>query len=105
MISPFQAGIKILSLSKVLLLLRNSFNFFVVTPTLSSLVFDSDFAGSNASRKSIELADSMEFDIKVLILGEKYKDPDEAVRNDLEFFKTQLDQTTVSIWDFIINPN
>ena len=101
MISPFQAGIKNIIAIKgtaftgeQLQLLRR------YTDTLI-LGLDSDFAGSTASRKSIELADSLEFDIKVLTLGDKYKDPDEAVRTDVEFFKTQLDQT-VSIWDFII---
>jgi DNA primase len=65
------------------------------------LALDSDFAGNNAARKSIELADSMEFDIKVLNLGDKYKDPDEAIKDDPEFFKSQLTKAT-DVWDFII---
>jgi len=101
MISPFQAGIKNIVAIKGTAFTEEQLQLLRRYTDTLILGLDSDFAGSNASRKSIELADSMEFDIKVLILGEKYKDPDEAVRNDLEFFKTQLDQT-VSIWDFII---
>ena len=102
MISPYQAGIKnIVALKgtaftpEQLQLLRR------YTDTLI-LALDSDFAGSNAARKSIELADSMAFDIKVLTLGDKYKDPDEAIKADLDFFKSQL-KNTISVWDFIIN--
>jgi len=102
MISPYQAGIKnVVALKgtaftpEQLQLLRR------YTDTLI-LALDSDFAGSNAAKKSIELADSMAFDIKVLILGDKYKDPDEAIKADLEFFKLQL-KNAVSVWDFIIN--
>ena len=102
MISPYQAGIKnVVALKgtaftpEQLQLLRR------YTDTLI-LALDSDFAGSNAAKKSIELADSMAFDIKVLNLGDKYKDPDEAIKADLEFFKSQL-QNAISVWDFIIN--
>lgn len=101
MISPFQAGIKNIVAIKGTAFTEEQLQLLRRYTDTLILALDSDFAGSNASRKSIELADSMEFDIKVLILGDKYKDPDEAVRGDLEFFKTQLSQA-VSIWDFII---
>ncbi len=101
MISPFQAGIKNIVAIKGTAFTEEQLQLLRRYTDTLILGLDSDFAGSNASRKSIELADSMEFDIKVLTLGDKYKDPDEAVRGDPEFFKIQLDQT-VSIWDFII---
>ena len=101
MISPFQAGIKNIVAIKGTAFTEEQLQLLRRYTDTLILGLDSDFAGSNASRKSIELADSMEFDIKVLILGDKYKDPDEAVRGDLEFFKNQLNQS-VSIWDFII---
>jgi len=101
MISPFQAGIKNIVAIKGTAFTEEQLQLLRRYTDTLILGLDSDFAGSNASRKSIELADSMEFDIKVLILGDKYKDPDEAVKGDLEFFKTQL-ESAVSIWDFII---
>lgn len=101
MISPFQAGIKNIVAIKGTAFTEEQLQLLRRYTDTLILGLDSDFAGSNASRKSIELADSMEFDIKVLILGDKYKDPDEAVRGDVEFFKTQL-ESAVPIWDFII---
>jgi DNA primase len=101
LISPYQAGIKNIIAIKGTAFTQEQLQLLRRYTDTLILALDSDFAGSNASRKSIELADSMEFDIKVLVLGDKYKDPDEAVKNDPEFFKKQLEQA-VSIWDFII---
>ncbi len=101
MISPYQAGFKnIVALKGTAFTLEQLQLLRRYTDTLI-LALDSDFAGNNAARKSIELADSMEFDIKVLDLGDKYKDPDEAIKADLEFFKSQL-KKAIDIWDFII---
>lgn len=101
MISPFQRGIENIvaikgtafTLEQLQLLKRYTDNLI--------LGLDSDFAGNSAAKKSIELADSLGFDIRVLDLGEKYKDPDEAVSSDFEFFKKQL-KNTIPVWDFII---
>lgn len=101
MISPFQAGFKnIVAIKGTAFTLEQLQLLRRYTDTLI-LALDSDFAGNNAARKSIELADSMEFDIKVLNLGDKYKDPDEAIKADPEFFKSQLLKAT-DVWDFII---
>lgn len=102
MISPYQAGIKNIVAVKgtaftigQLQLLKRFCNTLV-------LALDSDIAGNTAALRSIELADSMDFDIKVLDLSPKYKDPDEAVNGDLEFFQTRLTQV-LPVWDFVIN--
>jgi DNA primase len=101
MISPYQSGFKnIVALKGTAFTLEQLQLLRRFTDTLI-LALDSDFAGNNAARKSIELADSMEFDIKVLNLGDKYKDPDEAIKDDPEFFKSQL-KKAIDIWDFII---
>lgn len=101
MISPFQAGIENIVAIKGTAFTEEQLQLLRRFTDTLVLGLDSDFAGNNAARKSIELADSMEFDIKVLILGDKYKDPDEAVRGDFEFFTNQLKQA-VPVWDFII---
>lgn len=101
MISPYQAGIKNIIAIKGTAFTEDQLHLLRRFTDTLILALDSDFAGSNAARKSIELADSLDFDIKVLVLGDKYKDPDEAVKSDLDFFKTQLDKA-IPIWDFII---
>jgi len=101
MISPYQSGFKnFVALKGTAFTLEQLQLLRRYTDTLI-LGLDSDFAGNNAARKSIELADSMEFDIKVLTLGDKYKDPDEAIKADPEFFKSQLAKAT-DVWDFIL---
>ena len=101
MISPFQLGIThVVAIKGTAFTAEQLQLLHRYTDTLI-LGLDSDFAGNNAARKSIELADSMEFDIKVLSLGEKYKDPDEAIKADPIFFQSQL-QHLLPIWDFII---
>jgi DNA primase len=101
MISPFQNGFKNIVALKGTAFTQEQLQLLRRYTDTLILALDSDFAGNNAARKSIELADSMEFDIKVLTLGDKYKDPDEAIKADLEFFKSQL-KKTIDIWDFII---
>ena len=101
MISPFQSGFKNIVALKGTAFTQDQLQLLRRYTDTLILALDSDFAGNNAARKSIELADSMEFDIKVLNLGDKYKDPDEAIKADPEFFKSQLKKST-DVWDFII---
>ncbi|MDD4135842.1 MAG: DNA primase [Candidatus Shapirobacteria bacterium] len=101
MISPFQSGFKNIVALKGTAFTQDQLQLLRRYTDTLILALDSDFAGDNAARKSIELADSMEFDIKVLNLGDKYKDPDEAIKADPEFFKSQLKKAT-DVWDFII---
>ena len=101
MISPYQSGFKNIVALKGTAFTADQLQLLRRYTDTLILALDSDFAGNNAARKSIELADSMEFDIKVLNLGDKYKDPDEAIKADPEFFKSQLKKST-DVWDFII---
>ena len=101
LISPYQAGFKNIVALKGTAFTQDQLNLIKRYTTNLLLSLDSDFAGANAARKSIQLADSMGFDIKVLDLGD-YKDPDDAIKADPKFYKTQL-KNALSIWDFIIN--
>lgn len=101
MITPFQSGIQNIIAIKGTAFTQEQLQLLRRFTDTLILALDSDFAGDNATKKSIELADSLEFDIKVLVLDDKYKDPDEAVKSDLEYFKKQIEQS-VPVWDFII---
>jgi len=102
MISPFQSGIENIVAIKGTAFTPDQLQLLRRYTDTLILALDSDFAGNNAARKSIELADSLEFDIKVITLGDKYKDPDEAVRSDPDFFLQQV-HSPIPVWDFIIN--
>lgn len=101
MITPFQSGIQNIIAIKGTAFTQEQLQLLRRFTDTLILALDSDFAGNNAAKKSIELADSMEFDIKVLILSDKYKDPDDAVKIDLDYFKKQI-ELAVPVWDFII---
>ncbi len=102
MISPYQAGIKNIVAVKGTAFTENQLRLLNRFCDSLILALDSDFAGNTAALRSIELADSLDFDIKVLDLSPKFKDPDEAVIKDLEFFKTRL-QKVLPVWDFVIH--
>ncbi|MFA6361458.1 MAG: DNA primase, partial [Candidatus Shapirobacteria bacterium] len=70
MISPFQQGIENIVAIKGTAFTEDQLRLLRRFTDTIILALDSDFAGNNAARKSIELADSMEFDIKVLVLGD-----------------------------------
>ncbi|MBP9817618.1 DNA primase [Candidatus Shapirobacteria bacterium] len=101
MISPFQSGIQNIVAIKGTAFTPDQLQLLHRYTDTLILALDSDFAGNNAARKSIALADSMDFDIKVVSLGDRFKDPDEAVKADPEFFKTQVG-SPIPVWDFII---
>jgi len=101
MISPFQAGIENVVAIKGTALTEEQLQLIKRYTDSLILGLDSDFAGNKAMIRSIELADKMDFDLKVLDLEGKYKDPDEAVSQDLDFFKQQLKKAK-TIWDFIL---
>ena len=102
MISPYQAGIKNIVAVKGTAFTTGQLQLLKRFCSTLILALDSDIAGNTAALRSIELADSMDFDIKVLDLSPKFKDPDEAVNGDIEFFKTRLNQV-LPVWDFVIN--
>jgi len=102
MISPYQEGIKnIVAIKGTAFTIDQLQLLHRYTDTLI-LGLDADLAGTNAALKSIEAADAMGFDLHVIDLQNKFKDPDEAIMADPQFFKTQL-SNPVPIWDFIIN--
>jgi len=101
LISPFQAGFQNIVALKGTAFTSDQLTLLKRYTQNLILALDSDFAGANAARKSIQLADSLGFNIKAVDL-KNFKDPDEAVKNDLSFFKKQINDAQ-SIWDFIIS--
>ncbi|KKQ52974.1 DNA primase [Candidatus Woesebacteria bacterium RIFCSPHIGHO2_01_FULL_39_17] len=65
------------------------------------LALDADFAGSEAARRGIEIAERFVFDIRVAKLS-GFKDPDEAARKDPEKLKKGLEKAS-GVWDFMID--
>jgi len=101
MISLFQAGVEnvvaikgsALTIEQIKLLKR------YVDELL--LALDEDSAGDAATRRGIQLAINEGLNVKVVRLGD-YKDPDEAARDNIDFFKKQA-KAASGIFDFYIS--
>ncbi len=101
LISSYQAGIKnvvaikgsALTDEQVTLLSRFAPKFI--------LALDADFAGDAAARRGITVAQNAGVEVKVAKLT-KFKDPDEAAREDIELYKKDL-IAAEGVWDFLID--
>ncbi len=102
MISPFQIGVENIVAIKGTALTEEQLQLIRRYSETIILGLDSDFAGNKAAIRSVELADKMDFEIKVLDLEGRFKDPDEAARNDKNFLIEKI-KNAENIWDFILN--
>jgi len=101
MITPFQHGLLNIVGAKGTALTRNQIGLLKNLCDSITLIFDSDFAGREASLRGIEVSESQGVNVKVAILPEGSKDPDDAVsKNSKEFFKSIKEAS--SIYDFFI---
>jgi len=102
MISPYQIGIQNIVALKGTAFTQDQLTLLKRYTDTLILGLDSDFAGNNAAKKSIELADNLGFNLKVIDLEGRFKDPDEAIKAEPDFFRLQL-KNAKPIWDFIID--
>lgn len=101
MISSYTAGIKNVVAIKGSVLTEDHIRLIGRFCQQIVMCLDSDFAGDEAAKRGAIMAINLGFDVKVAHL-EKFKDPDEAARNDPEGFRKTIDEA-VSLWDFLIN--
>ena len=102
MITPYASGIENIVAIKGTAFTEEQLQLLRRYTDTLILALDSDFAGNNAAIKSIEMAEKLEFEIRVVNLMGKYKDPDEAIRDDPDGFKKMI-IGAVPIWDFVID--
>ncbi len=101
MISPYVYGVENIVAIKGSAVTKEQLVLIKRYTNRINLALDADSAGAEAMKRGIEEAESMEFDIGIIIF-EGGKDPDEAVRKDPTKFKKSISQA-ISIYDFIIN--
>ena len=63
--------------------------------------FDSDFAGIEASFRAIEMAEKRNFNVKIAVIPEPFKDLDELIRSDVDKAKKIL-KNPVPAYDFFL---
>jgi DNA primase len=101
MISPYQAGVKNIVAIKGSALTEGQIKLLDRYVEELVLALDADSAGDAAARRGIQLAVNEGLNVRVVSLGDKYKDPDEAAQSNSEFFKKQIKKAQ-SIFDFYI---
>lgn len=101
LITSWQEGIKNIVATKGTALTEDQVRLLSRYADTAILALDADLAGDKAARRGIEIAQSEGLEVKVARL-KKYKDPDEAARKDIEYYKKQLKNAT-NVWDFIID--
>ncbi len=66
------------------------------------LALDTDSAGSEAIKRSSQIADAVGLDVRVAALPKEFKDLDELVRNKPKLLEKVFSKTT-PVWDFLIS--
>jgi DNA primase len=66
-----------------------------------TLALDADSSGEEAIKRTLDDAESLDFEVRIIFF-DYAKDPDEAIKIDLNKFKQVL-KKSVSIYDFVIN--
>jgi DNA primase len=102
LISSWQAGIKNVVAIKGSALTEEQVRLLSRFAQKFILALDADLAGDAATRRGIKVASDLGVEIKIAEIGGGYKDPDDAVRGNLEGYKKDLIGAKV-IWDFLID--
>ena len=95
MISPYQAGIKNVVAIKGSALTEEQVKLLHRFSEEILLALDEDSAGDAATRRGIQVALNEGLNVFVVSLLGKYKDPDEAVRANLGFFKQRIKSVAI----------
>jgi len=98
-LTPYSRGTRNVVASKGTALTREQIRLLKRYTENIALCFDTDLAGNEAARRGIDLAESEGLNISVIILPEKYKDPDECARADPEAWKKAA-STPVPVYTF-----
>ncbi len=101
MLSSWQRGIKNIVAIKGSALTEEQATIISRVCKKVILALDSDFAGNQAAIRGISEITAKGIDVAVSDFT-PYKDPDEAVRADVDFYKERI-KKSVSIWDFLID--
>lgn len=101
MISPYQHGFKNIVAIKGSALTEDQ--IMLLSRFCNKIIFclDADFAGDEAAKRASIMAENKGLEVQVARLT-KYKDPDEAVKNDSKSFENDI-KNAVGIWDFLVD--
>ncbi len=99
-ISSYQSGVKNVVAIKGSALTEDQVRLLSRFAPKFILALDSDLAGDAATRRGLTVAAKLGVEVKVAKIG-KFKDPDEAAREDPDGYKKDLINAE-GVWDFLI---
>jgi len=101
LISPFQAGLKNLAAVKGTSFTEDQGKLLRRFAETAVLALDSDLAGTEAIKRSAQIAETIDLAVKVAPMPPGFKDPDDLAQKEKELlFKTFA--KPIPIWDFIL---
>ena len=101
-ITPFQEGFKNVVASLGTSLTTGQLSLIKRFSDTLIIFYDTDNAGIEATKRALSLAQGIGLDVKVGVLPDTLKDPDEAVRQSRKIFEEALN-SSVSVYDFYFN--
>ncbi len=101
LITPYQSGIENIVAIKGTAFTADQAKLLKRYADSAVFALDADAAGSEAVRRSSGIAEKEKLEIKVAILPEGYKDPDDLAGDNPELMKKVLNKS-VSVYDFVI---
>jgi DNA primase len=101
LISPFQAGITNIVAIKGTAFTPEQAKLIKRYAETAVFALDADAAGSEAVKRSSNIAEEIDLEIKVAILPEGYKDPDDLAQDKPKQLKKMINKA-VSVYDFVI---
>ncbi len=101
MISLYQNGYKNVVASGGTALTPGQINLLKRYTDTILLIFDNDAAGQEAMLRGVHVVKDAALNIKIGLLPEDFKDPDELMKSDPEKFK-EIKKEALPIWDFYI---
>lgn len=99
MISPYQAGIKNIVASKGTALTPPQCDLLKRYADTAILIFDNDPAGMDAAIRGVKIIQNSGLNIKIAMLPDDVKDPDDLVKKDPDEFKKAV-KNAMPLWDF-----
>lgn len=99
MISPYQAGYKNILASKGTALTPGQSALVKRYAETAILIFDNDPAGADAAIRAIQIIQDGGLNIKIAVMPDEVKDPDELVKADPSQFKKAIKEA-MPLWDY-----
>jgi len=100
-ISAYQCGINNVVCISGTSLTENQLNILSRYTQDLTFCFDSDFAGIEASYRAIEMAEKKNFNVRVALIPEPFKDLDELIRSD-PVTARRIIENPVPVYDFFL---